>query len=481
MQDFGEKDLELIKTLQQIIIKNTAVLYNDTRSKVYSKFQSIGYSYIDSEEAQKLGAGVFSIAFYSSNTNKIYIIKEKNKTLAPNVLLHEMIHSISDAQEWNLDKEKGYLYKSGIIENITYVKEKNLIPYSINKNNVGINEGFTEFLTSKFLDYESGSYSFEVHITKFISDAIGFENLMQCYFNNNANQLKKLIRTAFYLPNDYLIDKLFLQLDILCNYSKTGCDRYNSIPIIKSCYETLIKMNLVKTQYINNNYIKDEKDTFKFFDIRKYLHTHEIKNLGSKFDDMLIDDLVNNRYSLLNGLDDSSGYKDIGSMTSYVVEQLYNNKFDEVSYIIRSGKSCLKVLQTLNTITDYGTIIDNQIKLIDKSIIINKFLSCLAGKDKKIDFQYFTETEKNEFILNSLYSPYNKDKENCKYFGAVDLVDFVNSGATEYKHFLNDKTFEYIKPCFKHINADLYFKKDFFNYAFKNMNSKSLNDNEDLM
>ena len=66
MQEFEKKDYEIIKTLQQIIIKNTSILDRKTRSKVYSRFQSVGYSYIDYEEAKKFGVNLYSIAFYSS-------------------------------------------------------------------------------------------------------------------------------------------------------------------------------------------------------------------------------------------------------------------------------------------------------------------------------------------------------------------------------------------------------------------------------
>lgn len=476
MQDFGEKDLELIKTLQQIIIKNTAVLDKKTRSKVYSKFQSIGYSYVNIEEARKLGAGAFSLAFYSSKTNKIYIIKDKNEKLTPNVLLHEMIHSISDAQDWSYDNKKGYLYKSGIIENYSSARIKDSNICTIKRFNTGINEGFTEFVSSKFLDDESGSYPFEVHITKFLSDAIGFENLMNCYFNNDVNHLKKLIQDAFYLPNEYLIDKLFLQFDIICNYSKNGLNKYASVPIIKSCYETLIKMNIIKTQHLNIKNIKNEKDTFNFFDIRKYLNRHSIQNLDNLFNDLIANDLVDNQYHLFNDLKDDSGYKDIADMTSYIVQQIYNNNFSEIPYIIKSGKTCLKVLQSLNSLSVYSIKINDQLEPINKANIVKTFLTCLAGKNKKIDFQYFTESEKNEFILNCLYNPYDKNKENCEFIQIKDLLDFLNHGSTEYRYFMDDRPFERIKNYTKYIDSRIYFKSDFFGYIERKLTSKSQNE-----
>ena len=463
MQEFEKKDYEIIKTLQQIIVKNTAVLDRKTRSKIYSKFQSVGYSYLDSEEVKKFGVNLYSIAFYSSKTNRIYIIKDKNKVLEPEVLMHEMIHSISDTQQWS-ERKDSMVYRSGVIQHCTNLPAKDATVYSINRHNYGINEGITEFINSKFLDNKTIRYIFEVNITNLLSDEIGYDNLLNCYFNNDADKLKELIRDAFHLPNNYLIDKLFMQFDVFCNLSKANINRYESIPIVKNCYETLIKMNIIKTQFINKENIENKEDVFKYFDINKYLHKHEIMINEEIFNDFFINDLIKNQYRLLNDLNDEAGYDNVNGITTYVVELLRQNKTDEILQISKSGKTCVKVIQKLNSLTDYAVNNNGQMEVVKKKEIANKFLSLLLGKDGKINFQYFTDTEKYEFIMNSLFGPFDKDKENYKYFHPKDLIDFINYGSTEYKYFVSEKPFNYISNYTDKINSKVYYKYDFYHF-----------------
>lgn len=461
MQEFEKKDYEIIKTLQQIIVKNTAVLDRKTRSKVYSRFQSVGYSYIDSEEAKKFGVNLYSIAFYSSKTNRIYIIKDRNKILEPEVLMHEMIHSISDSQEWDVSKNT-LLYKSGIIQNLTIIPEKVGEIYTINRYNIGINEGITEFINSKFLDNKTIRYIFEVNITNLLSDEIGYDNLLNCYFNNDPDKLKALIQNAFHLPNQYLIDKLFMQIDVFCNLSKTNINKYDAIPVIRNCYETLLKMNIIKTQQANKSKIKNKEDVFNYFNIRQYLSQHDIDLSIEWFNYLIIDDLVKNQFHLLNNLEDTEGYNNINSISTYIVQSLRQNQSDKLSGLGKSGKTCVKVIQKLNSFTDYAVKNNGQMELVKKNEIENKFLSLLLGKDGKINFEHFTDTEKYEFILNSLYGPYDGDKENYKYFHPKDLVDFINYGNTEYKYFISEKPFIYISNYLNKINCKIFYKKDFY-------------------
>ena len=118
-------------------------------------------------------------------------------------------------------------------------------------NNNAINEGINEFLTCKFLgkeDTQTAYFDF-VNIAKYFASAIGYENLMTYYFNNDLEGFKSNIKDVFYLKDTYLIDKLFCYMDK--QYDElTNRGRPYDIVFVNRCQELIFEMEMNRVKAI---------------------------------------------------------------------------------------------------------------------------------------------------------------------------------------------------------------------------------------
>ena len=197
---------------------------------------------------------------YATNSNYDYlkncIIIKKNK-ISDKSLYHELFHMASNATTKSDIKDGFYLYQ--------------------NKRNfgLGINEGYTEYLTRKYFGKFDNEYvyEFEVIIAKYIEDIIG-KNKMESYYLRA--QLDSLIDDlSLYSDRDrailfitdidfvhYFLDQEDMQNDILAAVNRINefiiCCRLSKYNLSYLEKNSLLKVNYNMNFFEKFNMIQDE-------------------------------------------------------------------------------------------------------------------------------------------------------------------------------------------------------------------------------
>ena len=197
---------------------------------------------------------------YATNSNYDYlkncIIIKKNK-ISDKSLYHELFHMASNATTKNDIKDGFYLYQ----------KKRNF--------GLGINEGYTEYLTRKYFGKFDNEYvyEFEVIIAKYIEDIIG-KNKMESYYLRA--QLDSLIDDlSLYSDRDrailfitdidfvhYFLDQEDMQNDILAAVNRINefiiCCRLSKYNLSYLEKNSLLKVNYNMNFFEKFNMIQDE-------------------------------------------------------------------------------------------------------------------------------------------------------------------------------------------------------------------------------
>ena len=277
-QEYGER----IRRLQQVLLENTSTLSDKLRSEIYSRFNDVRYFLVDFNDDNYSNN---TLAYYSNSDGNIYLMdknyhvaeknlsqREKERLLATIsnpitdvVILHEMIHSVTRRYD-----------PFSVINNVCLGYRTKKIGHSFTGNtkitfqdNIALNEGATEFYAQKFLNAESGNYVFYVQLYKILSNVCGYEKLKEAYFSSDINKFKGVVKDAFHLKDDVLIEKLLQQMDIVQRFAEQTHSVSEYLPLVTNCFRTLTEMQINKmkveakaTSKTNAEFAKKFKDEF---------------------------------------------------------------------------------------------------------------------------------------------------------------------------------------------------------------------------
>ena len=440
MENLSEQEQSVIKEAQEAILKNLSTLNDAERANMYSKFQAIKYKKLDFFDAFSKGIPFRSSAFYNPNENAIYCINdEMSNNFNIHTLIHEMIHGITT--DFSNSKSITGISKSNILKN----EEDTII--CINEN-IAINEGFTEFFTTKFLDKNlTKSYPHFVDIVKYLSEMCGYKNLKQLYFNNDLQGIKELIKTNYHLPDTNLVETLFQQMEYSYNNSVNKLFLQTNKYQFAICYKTLLQMEIIRQKAINPNVVFTKQYVIDFFSkYKNYFISKERDEIVNNLSDNIT--LINNHlnYTKLEN-------EKINNLTVGIINAcLSNNQKLKDFYKKHLDSNFINILYKLNS----GWGIMKNDNHFAPAEIIDKYLTLLHNKDEKISLSNFNNEQKYEIILNAMTI-----KDGYKHFYAKDLINFVNNGLDEYKFFLNRDAMEYIYLNVKNINDDIKSQEDF--------------------
>ena len=420
MEEFNLHDSEDLKQAWQAIIKNTSVLDDETRSKVYSKLQSIRYYYISAEEADKYKVGSAAAAFYDNISNATYFINGLHGHL-PTAIVHELLHGVSynkDDQLHGLFFLRGYISKENISQSFT--------------GNLAFNDGITEYLACNFLGYEnSNSAYFDfVNIARYLSNAIGYEKFMTYYFNNDIDAMEKDIQNAFHLKDQYLVDKLFYYMDKGNDELKRISNIYDSI-FARRCQEVLLEMEMNKILFEHKDEINTNNEIFNFIDIQKFY-----EQLNSGYGMYYNKDIVYNRTIMLDDFLQTGSYNSKPSENCQLINAIYKRNIKNLKSI--PIKDIVMLTDLLNSSLTFS--FSNKETPLNLNIkLFSSFLNGLKDENEKIDLNNFSKSQKFDFMTNILYNYHQKDFS--KYFYPKDLVWYTNYNNSSRQTIFNNKKF----------------------------------------
>ena len=471
MKEIYAGNEELIKGMQQLVVMNTSDLSDKTRSKVYSRFQAVKYFCIEENEVQKYEISKSSIAFFAPLENRVYIINGRKGSLERDVLLHEMIHSIT-LENAEAVKQTGLINEG--FSKIEVVKPNKLSLFSFMRCNNGLNEGATEFFTMKFLgNTQTIHYPFFVHLISILSEECGDKEFKEMFFSGNVNGLKKLIKNTFKLKSDYLVDKLFMQSDIVDNFTVSGNDRVDYLTHVREMYKTLIKMKLNKI-VCEYKRTKSPIDVVKEFDVKSFLHKGYCKNFVDLLDKGIVSSIATNKKDLLDDMTDETGFKNMQEFVTYMADKICKQDYRDIyEFQNAPNKLMIKSVQTLNSQIFFR---HSNFGLLQTGSVLDTLLNHLHGPNQKINLSGFSKTERHEFIANILNSPYNLEN-SYKHFAPSDLVEYINGGGSEFNAFCNPSAVKYIMPCIQKINMNVFLNNK-FSSAYQEAKKSLFNQNE---
>ena len=236
-----------INTFRYVMINN----FNDLDlSNFYSNLSTLKVIKSTDEVYGKLN--YFTNSYYDCEKNTIIIKKNK---INDNSFYHELFHMASNASE------------KKIVRNGFYLGQYNL------NIGLGINEGYTEYLTRKYFGKLDNSYTyeFEVTIAKNIENIIGNYKMESLYLRA---QLKGLIdELSLYSDNDDIMS--FIENVDFVHYYIYQDDMLEEILLkVRKINEFIINLRIKKygLSYLENNSLLkvnyESEELEKFNDIQ---------------------------------------------------------------------------------------------------------------------------------------------------------------------------------------------------------------------
>ena len=364
------------------------------------------------------------------------------------VLVHETIHAIS-----NFDGSDGS-HRTGF--HCDFLKHtSNYMPVYFHEN-IGINEGFTQFFATKFLNIKNEcAYLTEVNIAEILSSVCGYEEVKELYFNNDIAGLKQLIKDKYHLQDSALINKLFSQMDTMVNTASLF--RIHEGSFVKNCYETLLQMEINRRSVEAGKGVKLTQDEIQDY-LNKHMHSYVGDNLA------YIESIISNKDALYKK--DNSNKHNVGfyrDLTANVVDALiYDDKIKLFMYKNKLKANSLDVLRMLN----HDVIFVKGGESLNNYEIVDMYLNMLHDKNGKIRLDHFNDREKYEFMAITMFGPYSSSKTCYQHFYAKDLISLINNDLDEYKAFLDRGPLEYIYTEIDKINPKIR-NKDSFNRCYQ--------------
>ena len=466
MENFESQIAEKIKRLQQVVIEKTSTLDDSTRAKVYSKFQSIKYKILDGNTfVSKLGVKD-STAFFHPVDNTIYFMDYGQTEVQDVMILHEMLHAISTSQHEKVNNADNYV--SGFRYTKALKRNDSLM---LSFRNRGINEGATQFFAENFLNIQGTNvYPFEVHIFSILCDECGMGKLKNAYFANGIETVKNVIKDGFKLKSDKLVDDLFAYMDIFGVVFNKSSKYFKNLPIMKNCYNTLLKMKINKLM-AEDGYKHSQEEIVKNFSVKNYLSKNQNMILSNFFYSFFIDmernkldHLCDEKVSLLPEYKQSFGVDFVAKISELFADGVLSQDFDFLeNHLKHLWDNKLGILKNLCSENTYCQKAENefQYKTISNSFLIDIFLGYLHNENDKIDLSDFSKDEKYQFISLALYNNYDNQSHRYKHFYPKDLVEFINNGLYDCDAFFDTKAMEYIWPAIDKVSPKLFVVNEF--------------------
>ena len=486
MDDKQTKISEIIKNLQQVILKNTASLNDETRSKVYSKLQNIKFKFLSSDNWELFSGAKDAAAFFSPYDNAIFLMDKCNlESIDKTLLLHEILHAISSV---DYDPKVLSNNNSGIKTIKTYQEDQASLTSSCGR---GINEAATQFFAERFLNSNDNNfvyYPFEVHLFKLLCDECGYEEIKNAYFSTSIDEFKKVVRNSFKLKDDYLTDNLITNMDTFAVIYGKDTDYFKNYWLMKNSYSTLLQMKFNK-MLASIYYMVPEKEFAKHFNAHKYL-AKDLDPILAPALETFFEDIEQNKLAFLdtgkrNKLDFESARLASIHFANAIMKVDVKYLEDNLEFFKQNSLEILKQLTTENIYCQKDEKTGQNLKMPNETLIY-LFLGILHDKTDKIDLSIYSENEKYEFMSLALYNRYlakenlnSEKKDTYKNFYPKDLVHFINSGYYECDTFFDEKAMEYIWPEIKHIDPKLLYVKEFA-LAYKNVRDKHIEAEKNL-
>lgn len=410
LENFYAKD---IKELQNIVLMNIVNCSSDIRRNALKQFKDVKIEVISEIELAEQGVNSTVAAFFDENKNKIFFNTSFIRMpYFKHVLLHEMFHAYSYC---NL--KTGFYSQDAYNITVLANENKNNKCLVFNNNCEMFNEAATEYYASIFSDKRILSYGYFIPIYSTLCNVCGYDKLLNCYFSNNKDKLVNEIKSAFHLEDDYLIKKLFMQMDQCFNLE--NCK--TNTKMITEAYKTLIDMFVKKANYDQTKKINKNK-LCSLINIDNILNIKELysNNSTDKFNQInteLKTYLKNYKYKTYK-----DNFSDIKAVVdNFVYERLLgckniNSKFYK-DYFYKNLSNVMLYLDQTNLYNIDG-------KYINADLPINEFLIFMHDKNRHIDLSNVSKDDKELFIKSIVTNCKHYIVDPKKHFYSEDLQFF---------------------------------------------------------
>ena len=393
---------QIIKDLQNIILMNIVNCTEEVRKNAMQQFKNVKFEVLSEIDLIEMGESSTSAAFFDEDKNTIYINSMYiNSTFFKHILLHEMFHAYS----FN-NKKTGFYYidKVGIDKNVS---NKKYICNITNKKFAMLNETATEYYAKMFSDKKAISYTRFVPVFEYLSQVCGYDNFSNLYFSNDSCKLIEVVKKSFKLNNDYLVKKLFMQMDECFNLS-TGVTNKTLVPEI---YKTLLEMQIQKLNAEYNKKINVE-------DLKSIINIDNIINIKDISDKNIKKDFCDLKSELQNYLQNYQ-YRDFSTKISEVKENVDNFICDRLLGNKSANYAGYKKYFTEHLVDVMLYLDQNNIYKIDNynlhpDLPVNEFLNFMHDENKHINLSNLSNSDKQIFIkcvLNNckhnIFNPHN--------------------------------------------------------------------------
>lgn len=203
---FYNKDVVKHKDVYERFINAMKTYYKDyLKEETYEifarKLDTVNIKEISKNEMSKNGK--FVAGFYRTDEHQIFIIEKCNEFPYNEIsVIHELIHSASGVS---------YPSLSLSISGFSYKDKTNNAYYG-----TGLNEGFTELLTKKFVLVNNGGYLYFENVANILYKMIG-NDMITYYFSND---ITSLINDLSNLSSREETEIFIRRLDILLSFNK---------------------------------------------------------------------------------------------------------------------------------------------------------------------------------------------------------------------------------------------------------------------
>ena len=277
-----------------------------------------------------------------------------------------------------------------------------------------------------------------------------------------------MVNNTFYLTNDYFVDKLLSQMDVVYNIWTNNNDLRDFIPVIKSCFETLVTMKVNKLKYDAKQSTKSEEEylqkfyqMFDNFDIYKFVSNNP-RHYEEYWLNIIADQITANRDTLLEQYTKNYSNSLIKATTVELVDALVKKDAGKLLFYKNNlGTKKLDVLRELNK----EMICSSNGKILTDALIIDNYLSVISDSNKKIDFKGFSKSEKYEFMsivmFNAYFNSWKETFKPCMHFYLNDIEEYLNNHDGLDLNFIDEDAMKYILPIVPNLNERIRNDEDF--------------------
>ena len=399
----------IIKKLQKVVLANIVNCADDVRQNAIKQFKNVKFEIVSDIDLMEMGESPTVAAFFDESKNCIIINSMfLNSPHCEHILLHEMFHAYS----FNGNKTGFYF-----VDNVHYKKNFSGRDHSCiikTKMFEMLNESATEFYATMFSDKKMISYVYFLPIYNNLSEVCGFDKLASLYFSNNAIKMLNLVKTSFKLKDNYLVKKLFMQMDQAFNV-KTG---ETSKLLIVDMYKTLIDMHINKLN-AENEKILTSTQLASLMDINKIVESKgltkyeyvenfdELRNsLKNYIENYTVKTYINNMDEIKNKVDNFLCDRLLGNKTANFME--YKEYFSKhlLDCILYLDQNHIYKMDTYNLHSD---------------LFVNEFLNFMHDENKHINLSNLNNNEKELFIKTIIYGKKHKIVNPEEHFYQDDL------------------------------------------------------------